>query len=410
MRIAYLINQYPKVSHSFIRREILALERQGFEIMRISVRGWDNDLVDPADLAERDKTRFVLQRGWRSLAAATFSTCMVRPVQFARALALAVRMGWRAERPLPVHVIYLIEACLVLRWLNKSGVRHLHAHFGTNPAEVAMLVHVLGGPPFSFTVHGPDEFDRPLFIGLPEKIRRASFVVTVSYFSRSQLFRWVEHGQWHKIHVIRCGLEPDFYAGSPSYSDARHLVCVGRLDEQKGQLLLIEAARRLAEAHIDFTLTLVGDGKLRPEIEALIAQFRLRSKVQLTGWITNDEVRKHILAARALVLPSFAEGLPVVIMEAMALRRPVISTFVAGIPELVHDGIQGWLVPAGDVKALTSVIQQCLEATPADLQAMGDAARERVILRHNVDRGVTSLAELFGKLYSCPIQHTSVKR
>src|SRR5262249_49859702 len=148
-------------------------------------------------------------------------------------------MGWRAERPLPVHVIYLVEACLILRWLTKSSVRHLHAHFGTNPAEVAMLMRVLGGPPFSFTVHGPDEFDRPLFIGLPEKIRRASFVVTVSSFSRSQLFRWVEHGQWHKIRVIRCGLEPDFYAGPPVYSDARHLVCVGRLDEQKGFLLLI---------------------------------------------------------------------------------------------------------------------------------------------------------------------------
>src|SRR6516162_2426611 len=133
MRIAYLINQYPKVSHSFIRREILALERQGFEIMRISIRGWDTDLVDPADLTERHKTRFVLQSGWRSLAAAALSTCIARPVHFARALALAVRMGWRAERPLPFHVIYLIEACLILRWLSKSDVRHLHVHFGTNP-------------------------------------------------------------------------------------------------------------------------------------------------------------------------------------------------------------------------------------------------------------------------------------
>jgi colanic acid/amylovoran biosynthesis glycosyltransferase len=397
MRIAYLINQYPKVSHSFIRREILALERQGFEIMRISVRGWDIDLVDPADLAERDKTRFVLQSGWRSLAAATFITCMVRPVQFARALALAVRMGWRAERPLPVHLIYLIEACLILRWLNKSDVWHLHAHFGTNPAEVAMLVHVLGGPPFSFTVHGPDEFDRPLFIGLPEKIRRASFVVAVSSFSRSQLFRLVERGQWRKIHVIRCGLESDFFAGPPSYSDARHLVCVGRLDEQKGQLLLIEAARRLADAQIDFTLVLAGDGKLRPEIEALIAQFQLKSKVHLTGWISNDEVRKHILDARALVLPSFAEGLPVVIMEAMALRRSVVGTYVAGIPELVQDGKNGWLVPAGDVDALVRTLIKCLDTPFDQRKTMADTAFERVALLHNLDSEAAKLAALFGK-------------
>jgi glycosyltransferase involved in cell wall biosynthesis len=258
-----------------------------------------------------------------------------------------------------------------------------------------MLVHVLGGPPFSFTVHGPDEFDRPLFIGLPEKIRRASFVVTVRSFSRSQLFRWVEHAQWRKIHLIRCGLEPDFYAGPPSYSDARHLVCVGRLDEQKGQLLLIEAARRMAEAHIDFTLTLAGDGKLRPEIEALIAQFQLKSRVQLTGWISNDEVRKQVLAARALVLPSFAEGLPVVIMEAMALRRPVISTYVAGIPELVQDENNGWLVPAGDVDALVAAIQQCLDASPDVLQNIADTAFERVALLHNLDSEASGLAFLF---------------
>ena len=153
MRIAYLINQYPKVSHSFIRREILALERQGFEIMRISVRGWDIGLVDEADLAERRKTRFVLQSGWLALAGAALITSLLRPTNFARALALALRMGWRADRPLPFHLIYLAEACLILRWLAKSNVLHLHAHFGTNSAEVAMLVHVLGGPPLE--LHGP---------------------------------------------------------------------------------------------------------------------------------------------------------------------------------------------------------------------------------------------------------------
>jgi glycosyltransferase involved in cell wall biosynthesis len=197
--------------------------------------------------------------------------------------------------------------------------------------------------------------------------------------------------------VVRCGLEPDFYPGPPLYSDARHLVCVGRLHEQKGQLLLIEAVRRLAEAHIDVTLTLAGDGELRPEIEALNAQFQLKSKVHLAGWISNDEVRKHILAARALVLPSFAEGLPVVIMEAMALRRPVISTYVAGIPELVRDGKSGWLVSAGDVDALVGAIQQCLAAPPDVLQKMADTAFEKVAVLHNVDSQASKLASLFRK-------------
>jgi len=395
MRIAYLINQYPKVSHSFIRREILALERQGFEIMRISIRGWDNDLADEADLAEREKTTYVLRSGSLALAAAVITASIARPIHFARALALATRMGWRAERPLPYHLVYLLEACLIQRWLNKSKVQHLHAHFGTNSAEVAMLVRELGGPSWSFTVHGPEEFDKPFFIGLPEKLRRAAFVVAVSSFGRSQLFRLVDHREWNKIHVVRCGLEPSFFAGQPTYPETRNLVCVGRLCEQKGQLLLIEAIHHLAEAGTDFTLTLVGDGELRPELEALIRDYKLQAKVRITGWISNGEVRKRILVARALVLPSFAEGLPVVIMEAMALRRPVISTYVAGIPELVRDGEHGWLVPAGNVEALAKAIESCLE-TPADiLQKMSEAAFERAAQFHNIGAESAKLTALF---------------
>lgn len=394
MRIAYLINQYPKVSHSFIRREILALERQGFQITRISVRGWDDDLVDDADLMEREKTRYVLQSGWLALAGAALIASLLRPANFVRALALAVRMGWRADRPLPYHLVYLAEACLILQWLKKSNVQHLHAHFGTNSAEVAMLVHVLGGPPWSFTVHGPEEFDKPEFIGLPEKIRRANFVVAISSYGRSQLFRLVDRSEWQKIHVVRCGLDPDFYAGPATYSDSNNLVCVGRLCEQKGQILLIEAVRRLAEGGIDFTLTLAGDGELRGELETLIQHYKLGSRVLITGWISNDKVRQHLLAARALVLPSFAEGLPVVIMEAMALRRPIISTYVAGIPELVRDGEHGWLVPSGDIEALVQAIEQCLD-TPLDkLQEISDAAFERFVQYHDLQVETAKLATL----------------
>lgn len=392
MRIAYLINQYPKVSHSFIRREILALERQGFDIMRISIRGWNEELVDKADVAERAKTRYLLQSGWLTIGTAVLITAVSRPLLFARALSLAVRMGWRAERPLPYHLIYLAEACLIRRWFVDADVSHVHAHFGTNSTEVAMLLQTLGGPPFSFTAHGPEEFDKAHLIGLGEKIRRAAFVVAVSSFGRSQLFRLVEHHYWKKIHVIRCGLEPSFFEGAPSYSESRNLICVGRLCEQKGQLLLIEAARWLVEADIDFTVTLAGDGELRGEIEALINRYGLVSKIGITGWISSEEVRRRILDARALVLPSFAEGLPVVIVEAMALRRPVVSTYVAGIPELVHDGTHGWLVPAGNVEALVQAMLQCLESPLTRLQAIGEATFRRVDQEHNLNKETAQLA------------------
>jgi glycosyltransferase involved in cell wall biosynthesis len=297
---------------------------------------------------------------------------------------------------MPIHLIYLAEACRVAFWLRADDIQHLHAHFGTNSAEVAMLVHALGGPQWSFTVHGPEEFDNVQLIRLTEKIRRSAFVVAISSYGRSQLYRLVEHEHWPKIKVVHCGLEPAYFAETASPSpEGRRFVCVGRLSEQKGQLLLIEAARCLAERGVDFELVLAGDGPLRADIEACIRRYNLQEQVRITGWISAAEVRKQILAARALVLPSFAEGLPIVIMEAMALQRPVISTFVAGIPELVRSREQGWLVPAGNVEELVQAIQTCLD-TPADtLIRMGKAAYKRVVERHHVDEQAAHLAKLF---------------
>ena len=396
MRIAYLINQYPSVSHSFIRREILALERQGHEVLRVSVRGWDEVQQGKEDNLEQTRTRYVLRGGAAPLLKAFLRILFSRPWLLMKAARLVLQLSRRADRPFPIHLIYLFEACVVFQWLQDANTEHLHAHFGTNSAEVAMLVHALGGPRWSFTAHGPEEFDKAEFIALPEKIRRADFVVAVSSFGRSQLFRQVGHEYWHRIQEVHCGIEPAFYAGAGDQPAAeRRLICVGRLCEQKGQLLLIDAARQLSERGIKFELVLAGDGDMRGEIETLIARYRLQATVRITGWISSDQVREEILAARALVLPSFAEGLPVVIMEAMALKRPVISTFVAGIPELVHPGEHGWLVPAGDAGALASAMQACLDAAPEAIARMGDAARTRVLERHDVDKEARRLADLF---------------
>lgn len=396
MRVAYLINQYPKVSHSFIRREILALERQGFDILRIALRGWDGELVDAEDLAERKRTQYVLKLGVFPLLSAVVRRALLAPRQFGSALALALRMGQHADRAWPYHLIYLAEACRMLPWLREYGARHLHAHFGTNSAEVAMLAQALGGPPYSFTVHGPEEFDKPQCIGLGEKIRRAAFVVAVSSYGCSQLYRWIEHRHWPKVKVVHCGLEAAFHEVAPApIPKTPRLVCVGRLCEQKGQLLLIEAANRLAEKGIAFELVLAGDGEMRAEVEQLIQQYGLGKRIRITGWIGSGQVREEILAARALVLPSFAEGLPVVLMEAMALRRPVLTTFVAGIPELVRPGENGWLFPAGSVEELATAMEDCLATPVALLQQMGEAGHQRVLQRHSMDAGAAKLAVLF---------------
>jgi glycosyltransferase involved in cell wall biosynthesis len=177
--------------------------------------------------------------------------------------------------------------------------------------------------------------------------------------------------------------------------DAPRLVCVGRLTEQKGQLLLIEAAHRLAMKGIKSELVLVGDGEMRVEVERLVARHGLAGQVRITGWVSSDRVREEILAARGLVLPSLAEGLPVVIMEAMALRRPVLTTYVGGIPELVRSGENGWLFPAGDIESLAAAMEDCLSRSPEELQALGEAGHARVLGCHSIDIEAAKLAGLF---------------
>ncbi len=395
MNIAYLVNQYPKISHSFIRREILALERQGYKVQRLAMRGWKDELRDEEDIRERAVTRYVLQDGALAMAMDVVRMAVKRPGRFAKALALACKIGLRADRPLPLHLIYLAEACRIVPWMAAHGARHLHAHFGTNSTEVAMLASMLGGPAYSFTVHGPEEFDKPELLWLGEKIRRSAFVVAVSSFGRSQLFRWAAYADWAKVQVVHCGIDPGFHAVALRPSPAApRLVCVGRLCEQKGQMLLVRAVQAVVAKGIPIHLVLAGDGEMRGEIEALIAANNLGSHISITGWINGDQVREEMLSARAMVLPSFAEGLPVVVMEAMALRRPVLTTYIAGIPELVRHGETGWLFPAGDVEALAAALEACLAATPAQLEAMGEAGHQRVLARHAVDTEAAKLAQL----------------
>jgi glycosyltransferase involved in cell wall biosynthesis len=208
--------------------------------------------------------------------------------------------------------------------------------------------------------------------------------------------RWSGHEDWAKIEVVHCGLEQAFHqVPEVAAGPGRRPVCVGRLSAQKGQLLLIEAAARLARQGIGFELVLAGDGEMREPIERLVSHYGLADRVRITGWISSARVRDELQAARALVLPSFAEGLPVVIMEAMALRRAVLTTCIAGIPELVTPGETGWLIPAGSVAELVEAMKACLGASPEQLASMGRTARERVLDRHDIDREAARLARLF---------------
>lgn len=403
VRVAYLINQYPKVTHTFVRTEIAAVEQAGLAIERVAIRRADAPLLDVADREEEPRTRVILDGGARELTAACLLAAWQTPARFARAFVMALRVGWGSARGVPLHLVYLAEACVLLRWSRARRLDHVHATFGSNPATVAMLCHALGGPPFSFTAHGPEEFDRAALLSIPEKIARAAFVVAVSEAGRAGLQRMCSPAAWARIHVVRCGIDACFHRhGATPIPPARRLVYVGRLCAEKAPLLLIDAVAQLHAAGERCDLVMVGDGPLRPAVESRVDALRLRAYVTLTGWAGRDEVQRHMLAARALVLPSLAEGLPIVLMEALALGRPVICTDVGGVTELVESGVCGYVIPPASPEALAGAIAKVLNATSAELEQMGRHGAARVAQQHDAAAAGRALAALFRARAAAP--------
>ncbi len=394
MRIAYLTSTYPSVSHTFIRRELCELERQVGEIARFAIRHTPYDIVDPDDAREDGKTFRLLSQSrlkWLSVLA---KRGLGNPKATIAGIRKAIAMGRKSSRGVPVHGAYLLEAMMLLDEVERRGIEHLHVHFGTNPTAVAQLMRAMGGPPYSFTVHGPDELDAPVGLKLGSKIEDSAFVIAITNYCAAQLRRWVSHEHWDKIRVVHCTVGDEFFTESqPIDPTSKRLVCVGRLAPQKGQLLLVEAFADAIDQGADAELVLAGDGEMRAEIERIAAARGLGSRLRITGWISGEQVRKEILASRALALPSFAEGLPMVIMEAFALGRPVLTTYIAGIPELVVDGENGWLIPAGSREAITTAIHEVLRAEPAKLEAMAANGREAVRRHHYTPTETARLAE-----------------
>lgn len=397
LRIGYLVNTYPRPSHSFIRREIAALERQGVTIHRFAMRDDAASLSDADDLQEMGKTEYILRLGGRKILQTLLGKGVATPQAVAAAMACARRRAAAGESSFSRQVIYMAEGAVIALRARQLGLEHIHAHFGTNSARVAAYSHMLGGPGFSFTAHGPEEFDKPEQLDLGGKVKQARFAVAVSSFGRSQLFRWADPADWHKVRVVHCGIEPDRWsqaAPMPSGPEFR-MVAVGRFAEQKGFGLLIQAFAHAYRMAPQLRLSLVGDGPLRGQIEATIRSEGIAQAVDLLGWQDENGVRAALADAHVMAMPSFAEGLPVVIMEAMASGRPCIATYIAGIPELVRPGQEGWLVPAGSVDLLARTMVTAAQTPTEQLLGMSQAARQRALSRHDVNRSAEILAGLF---------------
>ena len=395
--VAYLTGEYPKVSHTFIQREVAALRSLGLTVETCSVRRAPPASVGADQQDEAARTFCIIETARRAphrLIGAHLRLLAVAPRRWLGALRLARATCPPGAKAALWQAFYVLEAGLLADHLRRRGVRHLHNHFANSSCSVAMLTAQMSGIPFSFTEHGPATFFEPRLWRLDEKIARARFVAAISHFCRSQLMLFSDPAEWNKISIVHCGIDPDRYDTGPRDPASKQVLFIGRLEPVKGGPLLLEAFARIAERHPDARLTIIGDGPDRPALQDRAKALGMDQAVSFAGFRTQDQVAAQLASADMLVLPSFAEGVPVVLMEAMAARLPTIASRVAGVPELVLDGETGFVIPPGDLEALADRLDRLL-SDPALRHTMGAAGRDRVRAEFDQTREAAKLEAMF---------------
>lgn len=397
--VAYLVSRYPAVSHTFILREVHGLRALGLRVEVASVNAPDRipSRMTDDECAEAAATYGLKQHGVAGGLAALGWAAATRPAALLRTLRDALAYGRGLKRL--YALAYAVEAAMVTRWMQRRGLHHLHVHFGNEAAAVGTLTKTLSGVGLSLTIHGPDEFDDVPGQRLRHKVESADRVVCISQFARSQLMRLTGPAQWAKLHLCRLGVDLARFAPvAQARSDGPvRLLSVGRLTPAKGQLLLLQACAGLAREGTRFDLTLVGDGPDRDRLESAVRQHQLAHCVRFTGALNHAEVRAELARADAFVLPSLAEGIPVVLMEAMASGLPCITSPVNGIPELIEHGRSGLLAAPGDVQALAEQLRRVI-ADATLRQRLALAGRDQVERAFNLDANVERLAAIFRTL------------
>jgi glycosyltransferase involved in cell wall biosynthesis len=395
-RTAYLVSKYPDVSHTFILREVLALRERGVEIEVASINcGPTLDKLTVPERREVAATFYIKQEGFGGALHGFFWACKRAPAGLFRGLAFALKLSRGEPTSALLHLAYFAEALILGRWMAVRKLRHVHVHFATPAATVALILARVTDITFSITVHGPDEFYDVNKYSLVEKLTGAKFAVAISHFAQSQMMKLTSAEVWPRFEISRLGVDTSRFAPRPFREKATpfRVLCVGRLVSAKGQRILIDAVSKLRAAGRDVELTFVGDGPDRKALEFRVERLHLRDAVHFMGSVNQDHIRSLYEQADVFALASFAEGIPVVLMEAMAMEIPCISTRIAGIAELIESGVDGLLVAPSDVDGLATAIATLMD-DPMLRERLGKAGRVRVQREYELDTSVERLAEL----------------
>lgn len=397
MRIAYLTGTYPRATDTFIQREVAVLRQHGAEVHTFSVRSPSADhLVGEEQQTEFENTYYILPPKPLALAYAHLKLLLTSPGSYWQGLQLAWKTRQSGLKGFVYQLFYFLEAGLLAHEIQQRQIQHLHNHIAAAAGTVAMLAATLGKFSFSFTLHGPYIFFEPHRWHLTEKIRRALFVCCISNFCRSQGMIFAPQDRWNHLHIVHCGVDLKLFQPRQHQGFGNHLLFVGRLAAEKGVPILLESLVLLTQDHPNLVLTLVGDGEARAELEQKAEQLGLGDRVRFLGYQSQTAVRQHIQEADIFVLPSFAEGVPVVLMEAMAAGIPVVTTQIAGIGELVEHGVSGSLVPPGNAQLLAAQITPLVKDAQLRNQ-MGHAGRLKVEQEFDVYQEGGRLHQIFDK-------------
>jgi glycosyltransferase involved in cell wall biosynthesis len=396
--MAYLVSRYPAISHTFILREIQRLRALGHTIFTASVNPPDRsiDAMEGYERQEAEDTFYIKAQGAVGALKSLLFWCVKSPIRLYRTVRLGLQLGKNGSWL--YGLAYTAEAALVARWMTQHELRFLHVHFGSVGATVGVLVKQLVHCHLSYTIHGPDEFDDVFGQHLPLKMQEADSVVCISQFAKGQLMRISHPDHWHKLQVCRLGVDPAqfTYAERAINKSPVELLCVGRLSSAKAQILIVQACASLRDEGLNFSLTMVGEGPDRTRIEQAIKQLRLEGHVHLTGALNQEAVRAHFARADIFVLASLAEGIPVVLMEAMSSGVPCVSTPVNGIPELIQHERTGLLATPGDVDSLTTQLRRLI-LEPLLRRSLAQAAHAKVLADFDLNRNVAQLSQIFSQ-------------
>lgn len=399
-RVAYVLTHYPKLAQTFIAGEVDSVRASGVAVTCFAMNTPDERELQAPGASDRCVgTVYLKAKPWRAVI--TFLGFAARHPWGTSAVAWrAIASGQGSPTRIARRLAHLVQAALVAREVERERLSHIHAHFGLGPATIAWLASELANlrglnVGFSFTVHGFHDFADPAEAQLESKVENAKAVMAISDFTRSQLCLLTNPGLWPKIVVLRCGVDlVRLGERSPrAMGDAPVVLAVGRLSREKGLAVLLEAVAIARASGLALRLRLVGDGPLRDSLERQACDLGLAGAVSFTGELPPAAVREELAAADVFCLPSFSEGLPVSIMEAMALGVPVVTTWIAGIPELAEHGVTALALPPGRADLLAAALQ--LMVSDGELRSrLTDAARVRVEREHDGARNGAEMAKL----------------